>query len=98
VSGIARSGVDIFGNTGPLWDRNSIGPKAFDMEADRLANLNLDRRDRVAGSDAAGQVRHTGRIIAVGFFDHDCVAINADPSGRTATITRRGRTGCLYCR
>src|SRR5207247_194673 len=52
----------------------AVGLEAEDMKADRLANLVLDRSNRVAGCDATGQVRHIGRIIAVGFFDDDGVA------------------------
>jgi hypothetical protein len=44
------------------------------MEPDRLANFVLYRRNRVAGCNATGQVRHLGRVMAVGFFDDDGVA------------------------
>lgn len=44
------------------------------MKADRVANFAFDNRNRVAGSDAARQVRHIGRIVSVGFFDDDRAA------------------------
>src|SRR5206468_1637437 len=64
----------VLGNTCWFRDHNSIGPKAVDMEPDRLANFVLDRRHRVAGRDATGQIRHIGQKIAVGFSDNDRVA------------------------
>ena len=66
--------LDIFSDAGRLRNYDAIGPKAVDMEADRLANFVLDCRNRVAGGNAARQVRHLGRIIAVRFFDDDRVA------------------------
>src|SRR5712692_3879157 len=108
--------LDVLGNT--CWFRNhhSISPKAVDMEADRLANFVLYRRNCVAGCDATGQIRYIRRIIAVGFLDddrvaHQCWSFRPDcfkilfsvPEARSseglpATVTRPGRTGCLYCR
>jgi hypothetical protein len=38
------------------------------MEPDRLTDFVLDRRNGVTGGNATRQVRHIGRIIAVGFL------------------------------
>src|SRR6266516_6562568 len=64
----------VLGNTCWFRDHNSISPKAVDMEADRLANFVLDRRNCVAGCDATGQIRYIGRIVAAGFLDDHRVA------------------------
>ena len=74
MSRSARLRLDVFGDAGWLRNYDAIRLKSVDMEADRVANFTFDRRDRVAGSNAARQVRHLGRIIAVGFFDNDRVA------------------------
>jgi hypothetical protein len=40
--------LDVFSDAGRLRNDDAISLKAIDMEADRLANFVLDRRDRVA--------------------------------------------------
>jgi len=46
------------------------------MEADRLANLGLDRLHRFAGRDTAWQIRSISRIISIRLFDHDRVTLD----------------------
>jgi hypothetical protein len=43
----------------------------LDMKPDRLANLDLDGMHRRCRSDAAGQIRHIGRVVAIGLLDDD---------------------------
>ena len=45
--------LDVFSYAGQLRNDDAIGLKAIDMEADRLANFVLDRRNRATGSNAA---------------------------------------------
>src|SRR5208282_5196417 len=44
----------------------AVGLEAVDVESDRVADLLFHFGDCRPGSDAAGQVRHVGGIIAVG--------------------------------
>jgi hypothetical protein len=48
-------GLDIFGNASRLRNHDTIRLKSVDMEPDRLANLVLERRNGIAGSDAASR-------------------------------------------
>jgi purine-nucleoside phosphorylase len=60
--------LDVFSDADRLRNDDAIGLKTIDMEVDRLANFVLDRRNRATGSNAARQVRHISRIVAVGFL------------------------------
>src|SRR6202049_1089895 len=44
------------------------------MKSDGVADFDFDLGDRCRRCDTAGQIRHIGRVIALGLFDDDCVA------------------------
>jgi hypothetical protein len=54
-------------DAGRLGDRDTVGLAAFDVEADRIANLVL------LGRNAAWKIRHMGRIVTASFRDDDCI-------------------------
>jgi hypothetical protein len=57
-----------------LGDGDTVGLKAFDVKADRIADFALHDADRFAGGYTTRNIGHIGSIVTAGFLDHDCVA------------------------
>src|ERR1700722_6080432 len=68
---------------------------AVEVEANSFLDFAFYFLNRRARCDASGQVRYISRIVAVGPFDHDCVA-HLLPSLKLSllqnTVQRAGRT------